>query len=160
LRPEATDREEIIPSGIAFRSIGYIGVPVPGVPFKQSWGVILNQDGRVIDPESQKPMTGLYTAGWIKRGASGVIGTNKPDAAETVDAMIDDLAAGKTLQPADPSPEVALALVAERKPAYFTYDDWLRLDEIELRRGEEQGRPRVKFTDVDAMLEALEKQAA
>lgn len=160
LRPRATEREEIIPSGIAFRSIGYTGVPIPGVPFKASWGVILNQDGRVIDPDSQKPMTGLYTAGWIKRGASGVIGTNKPDAAETVEAMLDDLAAGKTLQPATPAPEAALALVAERKHTYFTYEDWLCLDEIEIRRGEEQGRPRVKFTDVEAMLEALEKEAA
>jgi ferredoxin--NADP+ reductase len=159
LRPRTTGREEVIPSGIAFRSIGYIGVPVPGVPFKQSWGVILNQDGRVIDPDSQKPITGLYTAGWIKRGASGVIGTNKPDAAETVDMMVDDLVAGKTLQPEEPSAGAALALVAARKPTYFSYDDWLRLDDIEMRRGEAQGRPRVKFTSVEEMLAALEKEA-
>ena len=102
LRPRATDREEIIPSGIAFRSIGYTGVPIYGVPFQSSWGVILNRDGRVIDPDTQEPLTGLYTAGWIKRGASGVIGTNKPDAAETIEAMLDDLEAGRTLEPDDP----------------------------------------------------------
>lgn len=160
LRPRATDREEIIPSGIAFRSIGYTGVPIYGVPFKSSWGVILNRDGRVIDPDTQEPLTGLYTAGWIKRGASGVIGTNKPDAAETIEAMLDDLEAGRTLEPDDPSPEGAEALVAARKPTYFSYTDWQRLDEIEVKRGEEQGRPRVKFTDVHEMLEALEKEAA
>jgi ferredoxin/flavodoxin---NADP+ reductase len=158
LRPRATDREEVISAGIAFRSIGYIGVPVPGVPFKESWGVILNQDGRVIDPDTQQPLTGLYTAGWIKRGASGVIGTNKPDAAETVEFMFDDVAAGTVLQPEAPSLEAALALVAERQPHYFTYEDWLRLDEIEVQRGEALGRPRVKFTDVEEMLAALEKQ--
>ncbi len=160
LRPRATEREEVIKAGIAFRSIGYIGVPVPGVPFKDSWGVILNQDGRVIDPETQKPITGLYTAGWIKRGASGVIGTNKPDAAETVELMFDDVAAGAILQPERPTAEAALALVAERQPHYFSYEDWQRLDEIEVQRGEALGRPRVKFTDVEEMLAALEKQTA
>src|SRR5690606_27542280 len=117
-------------------------------------------DGRVIDPDTQEPLTGLYTAGWIKRGASGVIGTNKPDAAETIEAMLDDLEAGRTLEPDDPSPEGAEALVAARKPTYFSYADWQRLDEIEVKRGEEQGRPRGKFTDVHEMLEALEKEAA
>jgi ferredoxin/flavodoxin---NADP+ reductase len=160
LRPRATEREEVIRAGIAFRSIGYIGVPVPGVPFKESWGVILNQDGRVIDPDSQRPITGLYTAGWIKRGASGVIGTNKPDAAETVEAMIDDVAAGQVLAPEAPSPEAALAFVSEREPRYFTYEDWLRLDEIEVAKGQAQGRPRVKFTHIEEMLAALEKEAA
>ncbi|MDT8305066.1 MAG: FAD-dependent oxidoreductase [Anaerolineae bacterium] len=160
LRPRATDREETIAAGIAFRSIGYTGVPIPGVPFKESWGVILNQDGRVIEPETQEPMTGLYTAGWIKRGASGVIGTNKPDAAETVEAMIDDVAAGAVLQPEDPSAEAALALVAESEPHYFSYDDWLRLDEIEMERGAALGRPRLKFTSIEDMLAALEKETA
>lgn len=158
LRPRATGREEVIPSGIAFRSIGYTGVPVYGVPFKSSWGVILNRDGRVLDQDTQEPLTGLYTAGWIKRGASGVIGTNKPDAAETIEAMLDDLEAGLLLAPAEPSREAAEALVAARKPTYFSYADWQRLDEIEVKRGEEQGRPRVKFTDVDEMLAALEKE--
>ena len=72
------------------------GVPLPGVPFHESWGVILNDKGRVLDPETKQPVVGEYTAGWIKRGPTGVIGTNKPDALETVECMMDDLAAGHT----------------------------------------------------------------
>ncbi len=102
LRPRATDRFEDIEVGLAFRSVGYRGVPLPGVPFNDSWGVILNADGRVIDPETKEPVLGEYTAGWIKRGPSGVIGTNKPDALETVNCMLDDLAAGKILEPGLP----------------------------------------------------------
>ena len=96
--------------------------------------------------------------GWIKRGASGVIGTNKPDCGDR-EAMLDDLEAGRTLG-GRPLARRREALVAARKPTYFSYADWQRLDEIEVKRGEEQGRPRVKFTDVHEMLEALEKEAA
>jgi ferredoxin--NADP+ reductase len=63
---------------------------LPDVPFHEKWGVILNEKGRVIDPESKQPCVGQYTAGWIKRGPSGVIGTNKPDAVETVNCMLED----------------------------------------------------------------------
>ncbi|MDQ7851294.1 MAG: FAD-dependent oxidoreductase, partial [Armatimonadota bacterium] len=79
-----TDRFEELAVGAVFRSVGYRGVPLPGVPFNEDWGVILNERGRVLDPGSREPLPGLYTAGWIKRGPTGVIGTNKPDAAETV----------------------------------------------------------------------------
>jgi ferredoxin--NADP+ reductase len=158
LRPRHTDRYETLPVDLVFRSIGYRGVPLDGVPFKESWGVIHNEAGRVIDPESGKPVTGEYTAGWIKRGATGVIGTNKPDALETVEAMFADLAAGKVLDPEAPGAEAAQLLVAARKPGYFTYDDWLALDEIEVARGKEQGRPRVKFTSVEEMAAALGKE--
>lgn len=77
-------------------------MPVPGVPFKESWGVILNQKGRVLNPETQQPQVGEGTVGWIKRGPNGVIGTNKPDAVETVMCMLEDLAHGQTLTPARP----------------------------------------------------------
>jgi len=157
LRPRHTEEYETVPMGIAFRSIGYRGVPLPGVPFKESWGVILNEAGRVIDSDSGEPVTGEYTAGWIKRGATGVIGTNKPDAAETVDAMMDDLAGGQILDPANPGAEAAREMVEAQQPRRFTYEDWLALDEIEVARGEEQGRPRVKFTTVEKMAEALDK---
>ena len=157
LRPRPTGETEILPVGIVFRSIGYRGVPLPGVPFKESWGVILNELGRVIDPDSGEPVTGEYTAGWIKRGATGVIGTNKPDAAETVEAMMADLREGRHLNPEAPDAEAARQMVADKKPDYFSYDDWLRLDEIEVARGEEQGRPRVKFVSVEEMAVALER---
>jgi len=91
LQARATDRVEEIPVGLVFRSVGYRGVPVPGVPFDEKGGVILNAKGRVLDPATRQPLRGLYTAGWIKRGPSGVIGTNKPDAAETVELMFEDL---------------------------------------------------------------------
>ncbi|MFQ5610532.1 MAG: FAD-dependent oxidoreductase [Anaerolineae bacterium] len=155
LRPKHTDQFEEHPVGLVFRSVGYRGVPLPGVPFHESWGVILNEKGRVIDPESQSPVTGEYTAGWIKRGPSGVIGTNKPDALETVNCMLEDLAAGQTLNPAHPEIEAAEKLVRQRQPNYISYQDWLRLDELEVARGQELGRPRLKFTRIEDMLAAL-----
>lgn len=157
LRPRATDEFETMPMGIVFRSIGYTGVPLPGVPFKKSWGVIENDAGRVIDVESGDPVRGEYTAGWIKRGATGVIGTNKPDAAETVEAMLEDVAQGNVLQPAHPQFDDAREMVTSRQPHYFSYEDWQKLDEIEVARGKEQGRPRVKFVSIDEMLEAIGK---
>jgi ferredoxin--NADP+ reductase len=155
LRPRPTDQYEELPVGLVFRSVGYRGVPIPGVPFYEKWGVILNEKGRVLDPDTNQPVVGEYTAGWIKRGPSGVIGTNKPDALETVTKMMEDLAQGIYLTPAHPEVEAAAALIRERQPNYVSYADWLKLDEIEMRRGEEQGRPRVKFTSVADMMAAL-----
>src|SRR2546430_17509550 len=94
LQPRPANRFEELPVGLVFRSVGYRGVPLPGVPFNESWGVILNDKGRVLDPDTKQPVLGEYTAGWIKRGPTGVIGTNKPDAAETVQCMVEDLARG------------------------------------------------------------------
>jgi ferredoxin--NADP+ reductase len=152
LRPRATDKFEELPVGLVFRSVGYRGVPLPGVPFNEKWGVILNQKGRVLNPDTEEPVVGEYTAGWIKRGPSGVIGTNKPDALETVTCMLEDFANGRVLAPAHPEAAAAAALIRQRQPSYFSYQDWLRLDEIEVARGQEVGRPRVKFTCVEDML--------
>jgi ferredoxin--NADP+ reductase len=155
LSPKPTDRFEETPVGLVFRSVGYRGVPLPDVPFNERYGVILNQKGRVIDPDTQQPRAGEYTSGWIKRGPSGVIGTNKPDSVETASCMLEDLAGSATLRPAYPDAASVEQLVRERQPEAFTYADWLRLDEIEVARGKEQGRPRVKFTRVEDMLAAL-----
>lgn len=159
LRPRKTDRYEEMPIGLVFRSIGYEGVPLPGVPFNENWGVIRNEGGRVIDPETAKPVRGEYTAGWIKRGPTGVIGTNKPDALETVEHMMADLEAGVILSPAHPEAAAAEVLVHERQPNYFSFADWERLDEQEVAAGEAEGRPRVKFTTVADMLSAAGKSA-
>jgi ferredoxin--NADP+ reductase len=129
-------------------------VPISGVPFNDDWGVILNVKGRVVDSQTHEPKTGHYTAGWIKRGPSGVIGTNKPDAAETAEMMLADLASGQLLQPAHPAAEEALAMVQQQQPEFFSYDDWLKLDELEVSRGQALGRPRLKFTTVSEMLAA------
>jgi ferredoxin--NADP+ reductase len=157
LRPKPTDQFETLPVGLVFRSVGYRGVPLPEVPFNDRWGVILNEQGRVIDPDSKQPLVGEYTSGWIKRGPSGVIGTNKPDSVETVECMLEDLADGKVLEPAQPDPKSMLELVKQRQPQYFTYADWQRLDELEVAKGKPLGRPRVKFTSVEEMLKALGK---
>ena len=151
----ATGEVEELPAGLVFRSVGYRGVPLPGVPFNEKWGVILNDKGRVLDPETQEPRKGLYTAGWIKRGPSGVIGTNKPDAAETVANMRADLEQGLVRSPDHPQAEAVDALVRERQPHAFSYADWRKLNEIEVVRGRAAGRPRIKFTRVEEMLTAL-----
>jgi ferredoxin--NADP+ reductase len=155
LQAQPTDQFEELPVGLVFRSVGYRGVPLPGVPFDDKWGVVLNEKGRVLDPDTKQPLPGEYTAGWIKRGPTGVIGTNKPDAAETVGAMLEDAAAGRTLEPAEPEPAAVERLVRQRQPQYVSYPDWLRLDALEVERGRASGRPRVKFTRVDEMLDAL-----
>jgi ferredoxin--NADP+ reductase len=152
---QPTGEHEDLPGGVIFRAIGYRGVPLPGVPFNERWGVVLNDQGRVLDPDTKEPLAGLYATGWIKRGATGVIGTNKPDAAETVTNMMADLRAGKVLTAGDPDAGAAERFIRERQPRYLSYADWRRLDEIEVTRGRAQGRPRVKFISVEEMLAAL-----
>ena len=155
LQPRATNRFEELPVGLVFRSVGYRGVPLPGVPFDDKRGVIPNEKGRVLDPETRQPVRGQYTAGWIKRGPSGLIGNNKPDASETVGCMMEDLGEGKMLAPAEPTAAAAEAMVRQRCPDFVSYADWLRLNELEVARGGAQGRPRSKFTRVEEMLSAL-----
>ena len=155
LQAKATSAQERLPVGLVFRSVGYRGVPLPGVPFNDAWGVILNDRGRVLDPETKQPIVGEYTAGWIKRGPTGVIGTNKPDAAETVQAMLEDLRARRTLAPAEPPAEAAERMVRERQPQWVSYANWLTVDETEVTRGRTVGRPRVKFARVEEMLAAI-----
>ncbi|MCA9923481.1 MAG: FAD-dependent oxidoreductase [Anaerolineales bacterium] len=157
LRPRATEQTEEFPVDLVFRSIGYRGVPLPGVPFNDSWGVILNEKGRVVD-SSGESMVGHYTAGWIKRGPSGVIGTNKPDATETVEYMLADLAEGIHLNPTQPDAAAALATVKAQQPDYVSYADWQYLDEMEIARGSEIGRPRVKFTSIAEMVAVLQNR--
>ena len=159
LQAQPTERTEELPVGLVFRSVGYRGVPLPGVPFDDKWGVVLNEKGRVLDPESKQPLPGEYTAGWIKRGPTGVIGTNKPDALETVTAMLEDAAAGRTLVPAEPDRAAAERVLRQRQPRVIGYAEWLRLNALEVERGRARGRPRLKFTRVDEMLGALGNRA-
>ncbi len=157
LGARATDQFEELPVTLAFRSVGYQGVPLADVPFDAKRGVIANQGGRVIDLESKQPILGEYTAGWIKRGANGIIGTNKPDAVETANAMLADMAEGKVLNPTAPTAAAITAFIAARQPCYFTYDDWSTLDKLEVSKGEAEGRPRYKFTQIADMLAAVGK---
>jgi ferredoxin--NADP+ reductase len=154
LKAVPTGEEEMMEVGLVFRSIGYRGVPLPGVPFHDNWGVILNDAGRVLDPETRRPLAGHYTSGWIKRGPSGVIGTNKPDSVETVENMLADAAEGRTLQPARPTAAEAEAFIRERQPRYVSFADWQRVDALELALGKEIGRPRLKLTRIEELLQA------
>jgi ferredoxin/flavodoxin---NADP+ reductase len=160
LNATATGEHEDLDVGLVFRSVGYRGVALPDVPFHERWGVILNEKGRVLDPATGRVVPGLYASGWIKRGPSGVIGTNKPDSVETVSAMVEDLAQGAHFTPAEPDPDAAAALVQARQPLLVTYADWRKLDALEIANGQASGRPRLKFTSVDDMLAALGRTVA
>ncbi len=156
VRARATDVFEDLPVGLLFRSVGYRGVALPEIPFHESWGTILNDQGRVQNSDGSQ-VTGLYTAGWIKRGPSGVIGTNKTCAQETVNCMVEDLGKGTHLNPEHTDPQAMETLLQTRKPNYLSWTDWKTLDEIEHSKGEAAGRPRVKFTSVREMLAATGK---
>ena len=159
LRPRATGDSELLPVDMVFRSVGYRGLPLPDVPFYDRWGTIPNEQGRVLKRHGGwECLRGNYVVGWIKRGPTGIIGTNKPDAIETANCILADLAAGQVLQPVDTRDGAIIALLEARQPAYITFADWQVLDALELRRGAECGRSRVKFTTVEAMLAALGKR--
>ena len=158
VRSRSTGEYEELKAGLVFRSIGYQGVPLPGVPFHEKWGVIHNEKGRVTDPGTGDPVAGLYASGWIKRGPTGVIGTNKQDSGETVECIVEDVGSGCVNDPAFPDRESAEKMISEAQPDFVTYQDWLRLDELEVERGKAHGRPRVKYTSVEEMLEALQSR--
>jgi ferredoxin--NADP+ reductase len=124
---------------------------VAGLPFDEQTGTVPHREGRVVDLQSGNAVPGVYAAGWIKRGPSGVIGTNKFDSGETISALLGDHAAGRLPAPsADPAGMTRL--VAERQPNALTYEDWKAIDRHERALGAPKGRPRVKLTDVDMMV--------
>jgi ferredoxin--NADP+ reductase len=157
LRAQPTEERETIHTGLAFRAIGYRGIPLPGLPFDERAGVIPNDAGRVLDPASGEPLAGEYVVGWIKRGPSGVIGTNKRDAQETVDAVIADImrsedARGAAHAPAKADAATVEALLRSRQPDLIPYTAWEAIDSHERALGEAAGRPRVKLTRIEEML--------
>jgi len=157
LRARATEEVEILDVDMVFRSIGYYGIPLHGIPFNESWGVIPNKEGRITDLEGKNILTGLYATGWIKRGPTGVIGTNKKDSSETVSHMVEDIKCDKTLHPQYPNSKKIESFIKKRNPEYIDYEDWLKIDQEEVKRGEKEGKPRVKFTNVDEIKEHLHK---
>jgi ferredoxin--NADP+ reductase len=144
LRAVPTEEEEVIECGLVLRSIGYRGRPVGDIPFDERRGLIRNEGGRVSD-ETGRSHRGEYVVGWIKRGPSGVIGTNKKDATDTVARIVEDLEAGVLNVPADPDPEAAAAFIAQRAPDAVTWEGWQFIDALEKSTGEPHGRPRVKL---------------
>jgi len=153
LRARATGERETIAAGLAFRAIGYRGVALPGVPLDARRGVIPNDRGRVLGAPGDT-LRGEYVVGWIKRGPSGVIGTNKKDAQETVDAILADaVPGGDGLNvPSSPDADAVERLLRERQPELVTYDGWASIDRRERTLGESSGRPRVKLTRIEEML--------
>jgi ferredoxin--NADP+ reductase len=144
-----TDETEIIPTGLVLRSVGYKGVALPGVPFDERSGTIPNDRGRVDGTER------TYAAGWIKRGPSGVIGTNKKDAAETVELLLDDARAGKLKRTGAASLE---ELLDEKGVDYVEYEGWQAIDAAEREAGAPLGRPRVKLAAWEKLLETGRKK--
>src|ERR671919_660343 len=157
LRACTTDTIEELDCGIVFRSIGYRGIEVQGLPFDERRCTVPNDRGRVLG-EDGEAVTGEYVVGWIKRGPTGIIGTNKRDAQETVEALLEDLDAGNLNTPADQSRDSLEELLDERKPDHVTYAGWEAIDRVEKAAGEPQGRPRVKRTTTEELLEAARER--
>lgn len=155
----ATDQEDIIECGLVFRSIGYRGRPVDDVPFDARRGIIRNRRGRVCDPGGHS-CPGEYAVGWIKRGPTGVIGTNKKDAAETVSRIIEDAQSGRLNAPVDPDPAASDKFFARRAPDCVTWRGWGNIDAAEQAAGEPQGRSRVKLVRIADLIEASRQLAA
>ncbi|MDQ3719872.1 MAG: FAD-dependent oxidoreductase [Actinomycetota bacterium] len=155
LRARPVDAEpETIECGLVLRSVGYQAVPLPDVPFDERRYVLPNQQGRVFDPGSGETVPGVYAVGWIKRGPTGILGTNKRDAQETVGCLVKDLDAGALPGPANPGKEQIDALLAEAAPDLVGVDGWRSIDGLERRRGASQERPRVKLASRDELLAA------
>ena len=159
LRAVSTGEEEVIQCGLVLRSIGYRGNPLPGVPYDERRGLIRNEGGRVLS-EDGEPLPGEYAVGWIKRGPSGVIGTNKKDAADTVARVAEDAEAGRLNEAASPDPEECESWLRDSVPTLVTWEGWQAIDTHEQERGEPHGRPRVKLVRVPEMIAVAEGSRA
>jgi ferredoxin/flavodoxin---NADP+ reductase len=156
LRARAVDDEvETVECGLVLRSVGYRAVPLPDVPFDERHFVLPNERGRVLAPDGE-PLPGVYTVGWIKRGPTGILGTNKRDAEETVSCLAEDLRSGALPEPPNPARGQIDALLAERKRDVVTVEGWRAIDRHELERGNCQRRPRVKLAAREELLAAAE----
>ena len=150
-----TDETEILDVQMVLRSVGYRGVKLPDVPFDDKRGVIPNEEGRVLSEAGGEPVAGEYVAGWIKRGPSGVIGTNKADATESAKHLLADFKNANLEADDAKTPEAVTQLLQDKNVDFIEFHHWLELDRQELEAGAAQGRPRVKHTRIEDMLEAL-----
>ncbi|MFV1969095.1 MAG: NADP oxidoreductase, partial [Pirellulaceae bacterium] len=148
----ATGEVEELACGVLFRSIGYRGVPIAGVPFDDSRGIVPNRDGRIVDGANIVPS--LYATGWIKRGPTGIIGNNRADSVATVKSLLADLPALDAGEKR--GADTLKALLKGRGVRVVSYADWQKIDAAEVRRGETAGKPREKFARVEEMLALLE----
>lgn len=151
VRAQASDQIETLDCGLVLRSVGYRALPFAGLPFDEARAVLPNAQGRVLDAVGGAPLPGVYVAGWLKRGPSGVIGSNKLCSTATVQALLADANAGRLPVPAA-SREALDALLAQRQPQRVDYRAWKAIDRNECSRGAAQNRPRVRYTRIDEML--------
>jgi ferredoxin/flavodoxin---NADP+ reductase len=145
------DDVETIECRLVLRSVGYRAVPLPDVPFDERSFVLPNERGRVRSADGE-PLPGVYAVGWIKRGPTGILGTNKRDAEETIGCLVEDLRGGGLPQPPNPAREQIDQLLAERKPELVTTAGWRAIDAHELERGQSERRPRVKLASREELL--------
>ena len=143
-----TDERIELPCGLVFRSIGYRGVPIPGLPFNDALGTVAHVAGRVLDGTATLP--GLYVTGWLKRGPTGIIGTNRADSVETIASVLADLP--KTYDREKQGAEALRPLLEGRGVRVLNYQNWLMVDSAEIERGKPKGKPREKFTRIHEML--------
>ncbi|NKQ56712.1 FAD-dependent oxidoreductase [Amycolatopsis sp. K13G38] len=146
-----TGTTRTLEASLVVRAIGFASQPLAGLPFDPAKAILPNRSGRVLEPETGETLAGVYCAGWIKRGPTGVIGSNKVCAEETVAALIDDFAAGRLGKPVRTHEDFA-ALMNERVPEVVDVAGWQRIDAAERERGAAAGRPRVKFVTMEDML--------
>jgi ferredoxin/flavodoxin---NADP+ reductase len=157
LRARPTDDEpELLDCSLVLRSVGYQAVPLPDVPFDERRYVLPNEHGRVVRADSGEVVPGVYAVGWIKRGPTGILGTNKRDAQETVRCLEEDLAAGALPAPPESGADKVDALLADKVPDAVTVEGWRAIDELEQERGREADRPRVKLASREELLAAAE----
>jgi ferredoxin/flavodoxin---NADP+ reductase len=145
-----TEEQIELPCGLVFRSIGYRGVPIPGLPFDESRGTVPHASGRVVD--GAKTLEGLYVTGWLKRGPTGIIGTNRADSVETVQSLLAELP--KICDREKPGAQALRPMLERRGIRVLNYQNWVMIDLAEIDRGKPKGKPREKFTRVDEMLTA------
>ena len=151
-RAVPTGEQETIECGLVLRSIGYRGEPLAGIPFDDRRGLIRTEGGRVVDAGGQR-CRGEYAVGWIKRGPSGVIGTNKKCATDTVARILEDRDAGRLGAPIAAAGDEVQRWLEERVDALVTWEGWTALDAHETAAGAPHGRPRVKLVRVPEMHE-------
>ncbi len=149
---------ETLDTGLVLRSVGYRGTALLGVPFDARRGVIPNDAGRVLSAPGGEVVPGEYVAGWAKRGPTGVIGTNKADAVETVARLLEDTPTLPRVSAEAAHPLAISALLRAKGVTYVTFEDWLALDRFETEAGRKGGRPRVKVTRVEEMLRRVQPE--
>jgi ferredoxin/flavodoxin---NADP+ reductase len=151
-RVRGTGEEEMLDVGLVVRAVGYTSLPIPGLPFDLETGTVPSVAGRVVDAAGAV-VPGEYVTGWIRRGPTGVIGTNKHDAVETAASVLADLPA--LPPPAHPDPDDLAALLGAHGVRPVDWTAWLRLDAEEIRLGQARGAERVKVADLQEMLAAV-----